>query len=63
MVVPIAQVRGAIGQGEPDEEPREDVIIDALQELLAADRFGSPSELPDRADSESLELTSAARSR
>ena len=52
-----------MGQGEPDEEPREDVIIDALQELLAADRFGSPSELPDRADSESLELTSAARSR
>jgi hypothetical protein len=31
----------------------------ALRELLAA-RFGSPPELPDRTDSDSLELTIAA---
>ena len=44
-------------RGQPDEEARENVI-DALRELLAA-RFGSPPELPDRTDSESLELTIA----
>ena len=43
---------------QPDEEARENVI-DALRELLAA-RFGSPPELPDRTDSDSLELTIAA---
>ena len=62
MVVRIAQVRGAISEGEPDDEPRENVI-DALRELVAAARFGSPRELPGRADSEWLELTSAAWSR
>jgi hypothetical protein len=49
---------GAISQGQPDEEARENVI-DALRELLAA-RFGSPPELPDRTGSDSLELTIAA---
>lgn len=34
-------------------------MIDALRELLAA-LFGSPSELSDRTDSDSLELTIAA---
>jgi predicted RNase H-like HicB family nuclease len=48
---------GAISQGEPDEEARENVI-DALRELLAA-QFGSPPELPDRTDSDTLELTIA----
>jgi hypothetical protein len=43
---------------QPDEEARENVI-DALRELLAA-RFGSPPELPDRTDSDSVELTVAA---
>jgi hypothetical protein len=45
-------------RAQPDEEARENVI-DALRELLAA-RFGSPSELQDRTDSDSLELTVAA---
>ena len=45
-------------RSQPDEEARENVI-DALRELLAA-RFGSPPELPDRTDSDSLELTIAA---
>jgi hypothetical protein len=45
-------------RAQPDEEARENVI-DALRELLAA-RFGSPLELPDRTDSDSLELTIAA---
>ena len=45
-------------RAQPDEEARENVI-DALRELLAA-RFGSPPELPDRTDSDSLELTIAA---
>jgi predicted RNase H-like HicB family nuclease len=58
VVARIAQVRGAISQGQPDEEARENVI-DALRELLAA-RFGSPPELPDRTGSDSLELTIAA---
>jgi hypothetical protein len=49
---------GAISQGQPDEEARENVI-DALRELLAA-RFGSPPKLPDRTGSDSLELTIAA---
>ena len=42
----------------PDEEARENVI-DALRELLVA-RFGSPPELPDCTDTDSLELTIAA---
>jgi hypothetical protein len=41
-------------RAQPDEEARENVI-DALRELLAA-RFGSPPELQDRTDSDSLEL-------
>jgi hypothetical protein len=41
---------------QPGEEARENVI-DALRELLAA---GSRPELPDRTDSDSLELTVAA---
>ncbi len=53
---PKSGVRSAGAQ--PDEEARENVI-DALRELLAA-RFGSPPELPDRTDSDSLELTIAA---
>jgi predicted RNase H-like HicB family nuclease len=58
VVARIPQVRGAISQGATREEARENVI-DALRELLAA-RFGSPPELPDRTDSDSLELTIAA---
>jgi predicted RNase H-like HicB family nuclease len=58
VVARIPRVRGAISQGQPDEEARENVI-DALRELLAA-RFGSPPELPDRTGSDSLELTIAA---
>ena len=54
----IPQVRGAISQGETREEARENVI-DALQEVLAA-RFGSPPQLDDPADGDSLELTIAA---
>jgi len=54
--------RGATGvqssRAQPDEEARENVI-DALRELLVA-RFGSPPELSDRPDSDSLELTIAA---
>jgi hypothetical protein len=38
---------------------RAETGFDALRELLAA-RFGSPPELPDRTDSDSLELTIAA---
>ena len=49
---------GAISQAQPDEKARENVI-DALRELPAA-RFGSPPELPDRTDSDSLELMIAA---
>jgi hypothetical protein len=49
------------GCDQPDAEARENVI-DALRELLAA-RFGSPPELADRTDSDSLELTIAAWSR
>ena len=45
-------------RAQPDEEARENVI-DALRELLAA-RCGAPPELPDRTDSDSLELTIAA---
>ena len=40
------------------EGPRRVRELDALRELLAA-RFGSPPELPDRTDSDSLELTAA----
>jgi predicted RNase H-like HicB family nuclease len=58
VVARIPQVRGAISQGRTREEARENVI-DALRELLAV-RFGSPPELPDPADSDSLELTLAA---
>jgi predicted RNase H-like HicB family nuclease len=58
VVARIPQVRGAISQGATREEARQNVI-DALRELLAA-RFGSPPELPDRTDSDSLELTIAA---
>ena len=58
VVARIPQVRGAISQGRTREEARENVI-DALRELLAV-RFGSPPELPDPADSDSLELTIAA---
>ena len=58
VVARIPQVRGAISQGATREEARENVI-DALRELLAV-KFGSPPELPDRADSDSLELTIAA---
>ena len=54
----IPQVRGAISEGATREEARENVI-DALHELLAA-RFGSPPELADAADGDSLELTIAA---
>jgi hypothetical protein len=45
-------------RSQPDEEAR-DNVIDALRELLAAG-FGSPPELPDCTDSDSLELTIAA---
>jgi predicted RNase H-like HicB family nuclease len=58
VVARIPQVRGAISQGATREEARENVI-DALRELLAV-RFGSPPELPDPGDSDSLELTIAA---
>jgi len=58
VVARIPQVRGAISQGPTREEARENVI-DALRELLAV-RFGSPPELPDAIDSDSLELTIAA---
>ena len=58
VVARIPQVRGAISQGATREEARANVI-DALRELLAA-RFGSPPELPDRTDNDSLELTIAA---
>ena len=58
MIARIPQVRGAISRAQPDEAARENAI-DALRELLAA-RFGSPPELPDRTDSDSLELTIAA---
>jgi predicted RNase H-like HicB family nuclease len=58
VVARIPQVRGAISQGATREEARENVI-DALRELLAV-RFGSPPELPEPADSDSLELTIAA---
>jgi hypothetical protein len=52
MVARIPQVRGEVSQAQ-----REDVI-GALRELLVA-RFGSPPELPDCTDSDSLELTIA----
>ena len=58
VVACIPQVRGAISQGQPDGEARENVI-DALRDLLAA-RFGLPPELPDRTGSDSLELTISA---
>lgn len=58
VVARIPQVRGAISQGATREEAR-DNVIDALRELLAV-RFGAPPELPDPADSDSLELTIAA---
>jgi len=58
VVARIPQVRGAISQGANREEARENVI-DALRELLAV-QFGSPPELPDPTDSDSLELTIAA---
>lgn len=54
----IPQVRGAISQGATRQEARENVI-DALHELLAV-RFGSPPELADAGDGDSLELTIAA---
>jgi predicted RNase H-like HicB family nuclease len=52
------KVRGAISQGATRRGARENVI-DALRELLVA-RFGSPPELPDCTDTDSLELTIAA---
>src|SRR5450755_2482732 len=58
VVARIPQVRGEISQGRTRQEARENVI-DALRELLAV-RFGLPPELPDPADSDSLELTIAA---
>jgi hypothetical protein len=58
VVARIPQTWGAISQGQPDEEARENVI-DGLRELLAA-RFGSPPELPDRTGSDPPELTIAA---
>lgn len=58
VIARIPQVRGAISQGATREQARENVI-DALRELLAV-RFGSPPELPDLTDSDSLELTIAA---
>ena len=58
IVARVLAVPGAISQGRTGEEARENVI-DALRELLAA-RFGSPPELPDPTDSDSLELTIAA---
>ncbi len=54
----IPQVRGAISQGQTRAEARENVI-DALRELLAV-RFGSPPEVPEPTDSDSLKLTIAA---
>lgn len=54
----IPQVRGAISQGQTRAEAR-DNVIDALRELLAV-RFGSPPEVPEPTDSDSLELTIAA---
>jgi predicted RNase H-like HicB family nuclease len=51
----IPQVRGAISQGQNRAEARENVI-DALRELLAV-RFGSPPELLEPTDSDSLELS------
>ena len=58
VVARIPRVRVQSSRAQPDEEAHEKVI-DALRELLAA-RFGSPPELPDRTDSDSLELTIAA---
>ena len=58
MVARIPRSGAQSARAQPDEEARENVI-DALRELLAA-RFGSPPELPDRTDSDSLELTIAA---
>ena len=55
---PSSRSRVRSARAQPDDEARENVI-DALRELLAA-RFGSPPELPDRTDSDSLELTIAA---
>jgi predicted RNase H-like HicB family nuclease len=57
IVARIPQVRGAISQGRNRAEARENVI-DALRELLAL-RFGAAPELPELADSDSLELTIA----
>ncbi len=54
----IPQVRGAISQGQTRTEARANVI-DALRELLAV-RFGTPPEVPEPTDSDSLELTIAA---
>jgi len=58
IVASIPEVPGAHSQGHSREEARENVI-DALRELLAV-RFGSPPELPEPGDSDSLELTIAA---
>jgi predicted RNase H-like HicB family nuclease len=58
VVARIPQVRGAISRGATRAEARENVI-DALRELLEV-RFGAPPELPEPADSDSLELTIAA---
>jgi hypothetical protein len=57
VVARIPEVRARSARAQPDEEARENVI-DALRQLLAA-RFGSPPELSDRTDSDSLELTIA----
>jgi hypothetical protein len=54
--IPMSGAQSARSQA--DGEAR-DNVIDALRELVAA-RFGSPPELPDCTDSDSLELTIAA---
>lgn len=54
----IPQVRGVISQGPTRNEARENVI-DALREVLAV-RFGTPPDVQETADSESVELTIAA---
>jgi predicted RNase H-like HicB family nuclease len=54
----IPQVRGVISQGATRDEARENVI-DALREVLAV-RFGTPPEVHEATDCESVALTIAA---
>jgi len=56
VVARIPQVRVRSARAQPDEEARENVI--GASESCS--RPGSPPELPDRTDSDSLELTIAA---